>query len=103
MTAPARRLAILSVHDKTGTVEFARDLAECGLTLLSTGGTAGALQSARLNVVEVSQHTGFPEMLEGRVKTLHPKIHGGILARRERADDMATLRESGIEPIELVV
>src|SRR5215471_1142003 len=73
MTAPPRRLAILSVHDKTGIVDFARALCECGLTLLSTGGTARILREARLSVEEVSTHTGFPEMLEGRVKTLHPK------------------------------
>src|SRR5262245_20239812 len=80
---PRRRLALLSVHDKTGIVEFARDLAERGFTLLSTGSTARALKDARLSVVEVSEHTGFPEMLDGRVKTLHPKIHGGLLARRD--------------------
>jgi phosphoribosylaminoimidazolecarboxamide formyltransferase / IMP cyclohydrolase len=103
MTPPARRLALLSVHDKTGIVELAGVLSAAGFTILSTGGTARALLDSRLNVLEVSKHTGYPEMLEGRVKTLHPKIHGGLLARRDRADDMATLREAGIEPIELVV
>ncbi|MCI0568588.1 MAG: bifunctional phosphoribosylaminoimidazolecarboxamide formyltransferase/IMP cyclohydrolase [Acidobacteria bacterium] len=98
-----KRLALLSVHDKTGIVGFARDLAERGFTLLSTGGTAQALRDAKLGVVEVSEHTGFPEMLDGRVKTLHPKIHGGILARRDRPEHMAALRELGIDLIELVV
>jgi len=100
---PRRRLALLSVHDKTGIVGFARDLADRGFTLLSTGGTARALVEAGLSVVEVSQHTGFPEMLDGRVKTLHPKIHGGLLARRDLAEHMTALREMGIEPIDLVV
>ena len=103
MTAPARRLALLSVYDKSGIVDLARNLSECGFTLLSTGGTARALLEARLSVEEVSEHTGFPEMLDGRVKTLHPKIHGGLLARRDRAEHMTTLREAGIEPIEMVV
>jgi phosphoribosylaminoimidazolecarboxamide formyltransferase / IMP cyclohydrolase len=100
---PRRRLALLSVHDKTGIVEFARDLAACGFTILSTGGTARTLLEARLSVVEVSEHTGFPEMLDGRVKTLHPKIHAGLLARRDRSEHMAALREMGVEPIELAV
>jgi len=102
-TSPKRRLALLSVHDKTGIIDLARVLAEAGFTLLSTGGTARALLSAGLGVTEVSDHTGFPEMLDGRVKTLHPKIHAGLLARRDRTDHLATLREAGIEPIELVV
>ncbi len=104
MADPAlRRLALLSVHDKTGIVEFARDLAQRGFTLLSTGGTARELKDAKLSVVEVSEHTGFPEMLDGRVKTLHPKIHMGLLARRDHPEHMAALREMGIDPIELVV
>jgi phosphoribosylaminoimidazolecarboxamide formyltransferase/IMP cyclohydrolase len=101
MKAP-KRFALLSVHDKTGIVEFARELTGCGFTILSTGGTARALADAHLAPVEVSEHTGFPEMLDGRVKTLHPKIHGGLLARRDRADHMGALREMGIDPIELV-
>ena len=100
---PLRRLALLSVHDKTGIVPFARALTDRGFTLLSTGGTARELTGAELRVVEVSQHTGFPEMLDGRVKTLHPKIHGGLLARRDRPEHMAALREMGIEAIEMVV
>jgi len=99
----ARRLALLSVHDKAGLVDLARELILGGFTLLSTGGTSRALAEAGLGVVEVSEHTGFPEMLDGRVKTLHPKIHGGLLARRDRAEHMAALRETGIEPIEIVV
>jgi len=102
-TSPNRRLALLSVHDKTGIIDLARALAEAGFTLLSTGGTARALSSAGLGVTEVSDHTGFPELLDGRVKTLHPKIHAGLLARRDRPDHVAALREAGIEPIELVV
>jgi phosphoribosylaminoimidazolecarboxamide formyltransferase/IMP cyclohydrolase len=98
-----RRLALLSVHDKTGILDFARVLTGSGFTLLSTGGTARLLSEAGVPVTEVSRHTGFPEMLDGRVKTLHPKIHGGILARRDREDHRAALRGSGIEPIELVV
>ena len=102
MASPKRRLALLSVHDKAGIVDFARALIGSGFTILSTGGTARVLTEARIPVTEVSEHTGFPEMLDGRVKTLHPRIHGGLLARRDRPDHLATLRETGIEPIELV-
>jgi phosphoribosylaminoimidazolecarboxamide formyltransferase / IMP cyclohydrolase len=100
---PRRRLALLSVHDKAGIIDLARSLTAAGFTLLSTGGTARTLSEASIPVTEVSDHTGFPEMLDGRVKTLHPRIHGGLLARRDRPDHMAALRESEIEPIELVV
>ena len=75
--------ALISVSDKAGVVELARALAALGIRLLSTGGTAKLLADAGLPVTEVAEHTGFPEMLDGRVKTLHPKVHGGILARRE--------------------
>ena len=75
--------ALLSVSDKTGLVDFARALADAGVELLSTGGTAKALRDAGLTVIDVSEYTGFPEMLDGRVKTLHPKVHGGLLARRD--------------------
>jgi phosphoribosylaminoimidazolecarboxamide formyltransferase / IMP cyclohydrolase len=98
-----RRLALLSVHDKAGIIDLARTLAAAGFTILSTGGTARTLSEAQIPVTEVSDHTGFPEMLDGRVKTLHPRIHGGLLARRDRPDHLAALRESGIEPIELIV
>jgi len=93
--------ALLSVSDKSGLVDFARQLAEAGVELLSTGGTYRALQDAGIAVTEVSQHTGFPEMMDGRVKTLHPRIHGGILGRR--GIDDAVMAEHGIAPIDLVV
>ena len=97
------RSALLSVSDKAGLVEFARSLAALGITILSTGGTAKLLEKSGIAVTQVSSHTGFPEMLDGRVKTLHPKIHGGILARRESREHMTAIREAGIEPIDLVV
>src|ERR687894_809199 len=87
------RRALLSVSDKTGLVEFARGLQGFGVELLSTGGTAAALRAAGLEVRDVSDVTGFPEMLEGRVKTLHPRIHGGILAVRERPEHARSLEE----------
>ncbi len=96
------RRALLSVSDKTGLVEFARGLARHGVELLSTGGTAAALREAGLSVKDVSEHTGFPEMLDGRVKTLHPKIHGGLLGRRDLPAHVETMREHGILPIDLV-
>jgi phosphoribosylaminoimidazolecarboxamide formyltransferase / IMP cyclohydrolase len=95
--------ALVSVHDKTGIVDFARGLHELGVELLSTGGTARALREAGLPVRDVSEVTGFPEMMDGRVKTLHPKIHGGILARRDSPEHMAALERHGIPPIDLVV
>jgi phosphoribosylaminoimidazolecarboxamide formyltransferase/IMP cyclohydrolase len=97
---PVRR-ALLSVSDKTGIVELARELAALDIELLSTGGTYRLLHDAGLAVREVSDVTGFPEMMDGRVKTLHPKIHGGLLARRGIDDD--ALRQQGIEPIDLLV
>jgi len=95
--------ALLSVSDKTGLVDFARGLHGLGVKLLSTGGTAKALTDAGLPVVEVGTYTGFPEMLDGRVKTLHPKVHGGILARRDIPEHVAALAAHGIPTIELVV
>jgi phosphoribosylaminoimidazolecarboxamide formyltransferase/IMP cyclohydrolase len=95
--------ALLSVSDKTGILEFAQALAQRGIKLLSTGGTAKILRDAGLAVTEVAQHTGSPEILDGRVKTLHPKIHGGLLARRDRADHMQTLVKHDIECIDLLV
>lgn len=95
--------ALLSVSDKTGIVEFARELANRGVRLLSTGGTAKLLSEAGLTVTEVATHTGSPEILDGRVKTLHPKIHGGLLARRDSAEHLDTLREHGIDRIDLLV
>jgi phosphoribosylaminoimidazolecarboxamide formyltransferase / IMP cyclohydrolase len=94
--------ALLSVSDKTGLVPFARALADRGWELVSTGGTAKTLASAGLTVVGISEVTGFPEMMDGRVKTLHPNVHGGILARRNRPDDLAAIGRHGIVPIDLV-
>jgi phosphoribosylaminoimidazolecarboxamide formyltransferase/IMP cyclohydrolase len=95
--------AILSVSDKTGLVEFARGLVQHGVELVSTGGTAKALADAGLPVTNVSEVTGFPEMMDGRVKTLHPNIHGGILARRHRPDDLEAIAAQGITAVDLVV
>src|SRR5215813_5205220 len=94
--------ALISVHDKTGVVEFARGLADLGVEILSTGGTARLLRDSGVTVIDVAQVTGFPEMLDGRVKTLHPKVHGGILARRDRPEHLAALAAHGIGPIDLV-
>ena len=95
--------AILSVSDKSGLLEFCRGLSKRGVELVSTGGTARALAEAGLPVKNVSDVTGFPEMMDGRVKTLHPKIHGGILARRHRADDLDAIKAQGVELVDLVV
>jgi phosphoribosylaminoimidazolecarboxamide formyltransferase/IMP cyclohydrolase len=94
--------ALLSVSDKTGLVDFARALAKSGVELLSTGGTAKALRDAGLAVIDVSEYTGFPEMLDGRVKTLHPKVHGGILARRDLPEHVATMATHDMPYIDLV-
>jgi phosphoribosylaminoimidazolecarboxamide formyltransferase/IMP cyclohydrolase len=94
--------ALISVSDKSGVVEFARALAALGVQLISTGGTAKLLEKEGVSATEVSAHTGFPEMLDGRVKTLHPKIHGGILARRDSREHMAAIEQAGIAPIDLV-
>jgi phosphoribosylaminoimidazolecarboxamide formyltransferase/IMP cyclohydrolase len=95
--------ALISVTDKTGIVEFAKSLAAKGVEILSTGGTAKTLKEGGVNVIEVSDYTGFPEMLDGRVKTLHPKIHGGLLAVRSKKEHMAALEKQGIGTIDLVV
>ncbi len=95
--------ALLSVFDKTGLVELGRGLAELGVELVASGGTAAALRAAGLQVTDVEELTGSPEMLGGRVKTLHPKIHGGILARRHLDEDRADLERQSIAPIDLVV
>ncbi len=97
------KTALLSVSDKTGLVEFARGLAGFGVKMLSTGGTAKLLADNGVVVTEVSDHTGFPEMLDGRVKTLHPKIHGGILARRDLPAHVGAINNAGIDTIDLVV
>jgi phosphoribosylaminoimidazolecarboxamide formyltransferase / IMP cyclohydrolase len=95
--------ALLSVSDKTGLVDFARALANHGIELVSTGGTAKALADAGLKVRDVAELTGFPEMMDGRVKTLHPKVHGGLLAIRDDAAHAASMKEHGIAPIDLLV
>ena len=96
------RQALLSLSDKRGAVEFAQGLAAQGVKLLSTGGTAKLLRDAGLAVTEIGDYTGFPEMLDGRVKTLHPKVHGGILARRDLPEHLATIEQHGIPTIDLV-
>src|SRR6185436_15726932 len=95
--------ALLSVFDKTGLLPFAQVLAQSGVELISTGGTAKALREGGLKVTDLSAYTGYPEMLDGRVKTLHPKIHGGLLYLRENASHRGAAKEHGIEPIDLVV
>ena len=95
--------ALISVSDKTGVVEFAKALLPLGVEILSTGGTAQLLKLNGVVVTEVADFTGFPEMMEGRVKTLHPKVHGGILARRDKPDHVASMKEHGILPIDMVV
>ena len=94
--------ALISVYDKSGVAEFARSLAELGFEIVSSGGTAAALGDAGVTVTKVEDVTGFPELLDGRVKTLHPRIHAGILARRDREEDLAALAEHDIEPFDLV-
>src|SRR6187401_3116098 len=95
--------ALISVSDKTGLVEFARGLASHGVELVSTGGTAQAIKDAGLKVIDVSELTGFPEMMDGRVKTLHPKVHGGLLAIRDNKEHAAAMAAHGIRPIDLLV
>ncbi|MBI3060981.1 MAG: bifunctional phosphoribosylaminoimidazolecarboxamide formyltransferase/IMP cyclohydrolase [Deltaproteobacteria bacterium] len=95
--------ALISVSDKQGIVEFSRGLSELGIEIVSTGGTAALLRQNKIAVKDVSEITGFPEMMDGRVKTLHPKVHGGILALRDHPEHVAQMREHGILPIDLVV
>jgi phosphoribosylaminoimidazolecarboxamide formyltransferase/IMP cyclohydrolase len=95
--------ALISVSDKTGIVEFCRGLANLDIEIISTGGTAALLRENKITVRDVSELTGFPEMMDGRVKTLHPKIHGGILALRDNSEHVAKMKEHGIKPIDLVV
>src|SRR5258706_7523885 len=105
MTVHPRRVsrALLSVSDKTGLIEFARALADHGIDLVSTGGTAKAIAAAGLKVSDVSDLTGFPEMMDGRVKTLHPKVHGGLLAIRGNKEHADAMKAHGIAPIDLLV
>jgi len=95
--------AVVSVSDKQGLGEFAKVLAELGVEILSTGGTAKSLREQGITVTDVSEYTGFPEMMEGRVKTLHPKVHGGILADRSKEDHVSQMKTQGIKPIDMVV
>ena len=95
--------ALISVSDKTGLETLGQFLAERGVDILSTGGTAKALREANVSVRDVSEQTGFPEIMGGRVKTLHPLIHGGILARRDDKDHLSAMEKHGITPIDLVV
>ena len=97
------KTALLSVSDKTGIVELARALQSRGVKLLSTGGTAALLKKEGLEVTEVAEHTQSPEILDGRVKTLHPRIHGGLLARRDSQAHLDTLKSNQIDPIDLLV
>ncbi|MCI4626037.1 MAG: hypothetical protein L3V56_08745 [Candidatus Magnetoovum sp. WYHC-5] len=97
------RSALISVSDKTGLVDIGRQLVELSIRIISTGGTAKALKDAGVDTSEVSDYTGFPEILDGRVKTLHPKIHGGLLARRNKQAHMDTLHLHGIFPIDMVI
>lgn len=96
------RRALISVTDKSGVVEFAKALAGMGVDILSTGGTAKVLREGGVKVTDVSEYTGFPEMLDGRVKTLHPKIHGGLLGVRSNPEHVRIMKEHGIENIDLV-
>jgi phosphoribosylaminoimidazolecarboxamide formyltransferase/IMP cyclohydrolase len=95
--------AIISVTDKTGVVEFAKSLSKFGVQILSTGGTARVLREGGLSVMDISQYTGFPEMLDGRVKTLHPKVHGGLLGLRDNPEHVRMMKEHRIEKIDLLV
>src|SRR6266849_2860211 len=97
------RRALISVSDKTGIVEFARELKNFGVEIISTGGTAKTLRDAGIEVRDVSDVTGFPEMMDGRIKTLHPKIHGALLGLRDNPEHVAAMREHAIEPIDMVV
>ena len=105
MTEDLRRAsrALISVSDKTGIVEFARALAGCGIELVSTGGTREALSKAGLVVTDIAELTGFPEMMDGRVKTLHPAVHGGLLAIRGNPAHLEAMKAHGIRPIDVVV
>lgn len=101
MPVRARR-ALVSVYDKTGIEDFVRALRDLDIEIISTGGTARAIRQAGVPCLDVSEVTGFPEMMHGRVKTLHPRIHGGLLALRDNAEHMATLQEHDIRPIDIV-
>jgi phosphoribosylaminoimidazolecarboxamide formyltransferase/IMP cyclohydrolase len=95
--------AIISVTDKAGVVEFAKSLSKFGVEILSTGGTAKALRQGGVSVMDISDYTGFPEMLDGRVKTLHPKVHGGLLGMRDNPEHVRVMQEHGIKNIDMIV
>src|SRR5690349_1620050 len=95
--------ALISVSDKTGIIDFARALKKFNVEIISTGGTAKALREAGIDVRDISDVTGFPEMMDGRVKTLHPRVHGGLLALRDNPEHVAAMQQHGIEPIDMVV
>ncbi len=95
--------AIISVTDKSGIVEFANSLSELGVQILSTGGTANALRKGKISVTDISDYTGFPEMMDGRVKTLHPKVHGGLLGIRDNPEHVEVMKAHGIKTIDMVV
>src|SRR5215211_3729219 len=97
------RRALISVSDKTGIVDFARELARFDVEIISTGGTAKTLRDAGITVRDISDITGFPEMMDGRVKTLHPRVHGGLLAIRDNPEHVAAMEQHGIESIDMVV
>src|SRR5215813_5331892 len=99
----AIRRALISVSDKTGIIDFARELKQFGVEIISTGGTAKALRDAGIDVRDVADVTGFPEMMDGRIKTLHPKIHGALLGLRDKTEHVDAMRKHEIEPIDMVV
>ena len=103
MTERLIRRALISVSDKSGLIDFACGLVKYGIEIISTGGTAKALRDAGLEVTDVSTVTGFPEIMDGRVKTLHPKVHGGLLAARDKSDHAEAMAAHGIEGIDLLV
>ncbi|HBO42898.1 MAG TPA: bifunctional phosphoribosylaminoimidazolecarboxamide formyltransferase/inosine monophosphate cyclohydrolase, partial [Planctomycetaceae bacterium] len=103
MPSPIVKRVLISVSNKNGLAEFARDLSAAGIEIFSTGGTRKHLESAGVAVRDIAQYTGFPEMMDGRLKTLHPKVFGGILCRHDNPDDMSGLEDHGILTFELVV
>ncbi|HPR56626.1 MAG TPA: bifunctional phosphoribosylaminoimidazolecarboxamide formyltransferase/IMP cyclohydrolase, partial [Deltaproteobacteria bacterium] len=95
--------ALVSVTDKKGVTDFVRELAAFGVEIISTGGTAKALKDAGIKVIDISEFTGFPEMMDGRLKTLHPLVHGGMLAIRDNKDHVEAMKKHGIRPIDMLI